>query len=59
MLLTVGLVVLAGISQLALSKQITYNSLIVAGDPSGSPADSPTDRIIANTDTSAVSHKVV
>ena len=54
-LLAVGLVILGGISQPAVSKtdDITYHSLIVAGDPDGSPADSPTDRVIDNTDTSS------
>ena len=54
-LLTMGFVVLAGISQPALSKPKdgTYNSLIVAGDPNRSPSDSPADRVIDNADTSS------
>ena len=54
-LLIVGLIVLGGVSQPAMSKSqdITYHSLVVAGDPDGSPADSPEDRVIDNADTSS------
>lgn len=54
-MLIVGLALLAGIPRLAKSMpdDIIYYPLIVAGDPDGTPADSPANRIIDNTDTSS------